>query len=469
MSGSISKQVASLRSVVAGLVVWAGAAAAQATVPYTFHNNSSYPDDQVYVAIIGITGGHVWIEGATGAVHPMSKADNTVQGPMPGGNKGPGQDGKYANCFAKLSQIPNHTVNIPEIAGSRVLISFGSPLYLYFFGYSGAPSGYAGANLANPTDPNQGIRFETIELTNNKYGIWTNTTRVDSYQYPMGLEVWGQGGFHQKTGEIVDHAGVVSAWKRLVSSDFQGCLNQADGVILAPSKIAAFQPGGAQANYFKSYVDAIWAKYASEDLIFNSGAAGIWKGRVVNERFEFHNLTNGFGNATAYISRRPNTQEVLEGKGVLAENVQNLSTQTLDLVVQAQFCAALNRHAIDLGAAAGTTQDWSDSTKYFKTAPYNEYVKFWHRADISWNQSSYGFCYDDVFEYSSTIHTTSPTAVSVTLGGFSQTSSNGPKAAARALGCSAGKGFRLRFDNGQSTRVSPTAGIARSLAGRAVF
>ncbi len=394
------------------------AAAAVSEVPYTFVNRSTYSDDQVYVAVVGITQGHVWIDPVTSQVKPMSPSDNSVQGPVTGGNKGPGNNGLYANCFRKLSEIPGGVVRIPELAGSRLFVSFGSPLYLYFFGYSGAPSGYAGVNLANPTDPNQGIRFEVLELTNNQYGMWANTTRVDAYQFPMGLEVFGGNGFQRRTGEVVGHQEILSKWKSSVSGAFQGCLSEKEGIIHAPSKIAAFQPGGAQADFFKSYVDAIWEKYKTEDLIFSSGDAGVWKGRVVGERFEFHNLTNKFGNATAYISRRPNTQEVLEGKGVLAEDVQKLSTQTLDLVVQAQFCAALNRHALDLDAPAGTTQDFGDTARYFKKAPYNEYVKFWHRSDISWNRFSYGFCYDDVFDQSSTIHTPSPRSATVTIGGY---------------------------------------------------
>lgn len=391
---------------------------AQSTLPYTFVNHSSFPDDQVYIAVIGITGGHVWIDGSNGQVKQMSASDNTVQGPVNGGNKGPGGNGLYADCFTKLSDIPNKTIPIPAIAGSRILVSFGSQLYLYFFGYSGAPSGYAAPNLANPTDPNQGVRFEMIELTNAANGLWTNTTRVDSYQYPMGLEVWGANGFYKKTGEILPQASILSKWKNEVPSAFQACLKESEGVIMAPSKIAAFESGGAHADYFKPYVDAIWSKYASEDLIFNSGAAGVWKGRVEGETFVFHNLTNSSGNATAKISRRPNTQEILEGKGVLAEDVQKIPGQTLDLVVQAQICAALNRHAIDLGAASGTTQNWGDSTKFFNAEPYNAYVEFWHRADVSWEQSSYGFCYDDVFEYSSTINAPAANRVTVTIGGF---------------------------------------------------
>ena len=36
---------------------------------------------------------------------------------------------------------------------------------------------------------------------------------------------------------------------------------------------------------------------------------------------------------------------------------------------------------------------WATSTsKYYKTEPYNEYAKFWHDADISYDRLSYGFC-----------------------------------------------------------------------------
>ena len=127
----------------------AGRSWGQATVPFTLYNNSAFTDANVYVAVVGIiNGNHVWIDTKTGAVRLMNAADNTVQGPVIGGNQGPGNNGRYANCFAKLSEIPNKIINIPGIAGCRILISFNSQLYLYFFGASGAPSGYAAPNLA---------------------------------------------------------------------------------------------------------------------------------------------------------------------------------------------------------------------------------------------------------------------------------------------------------------------------------
>src|SRR5688500_15067869 len=158
----------------------------QPTVPFTVVNNSNpaIADANIFVAVVGMqNGAHVWLDTKTGQIRPMSVADNTVQGPTPNGNMGPGGNGRYANCFARLTEIPNKIINIPGIAGCRILISFNQQLYLYFFGSTGAPSGYAAPDLNNPNDVNQGIRFEMIELTNAPNGLWANTTRVDTYQY----------------------------------------------------------------------------------------------------------------------------------------------------------------------------------------------------------------------------------------------------------------------------------------------
>src|SRR6187401_766662 len=150
----------------------------QATVPFTLVNrsNPAIVDANIFVALVGEqpAGYHVWIDLKTGQVRPMSVSDNTVAGPTPNGNMGPGGNGRYANCFTRLSEIPNKIINIPGIAGCRILISFNSQLFLYFFGPTG---GYSAPNLANPNDPNQGIRFEMIELTNAANGLWANTTR----------------------------------------------------------------------------------------------------------------------------------------------------------------------------------------------------------------------------------------------------------------------------------------------------
>jgi hypothetical protein len=384
-----------------------GSVFAQSNVPFTLYNNSTFTDANIFVAVVGKQGGnHVWIDTRTSTVRLMQSSDNTVQGPIVNGDGGPGGSGKYANCFARLSEIPNKVINVPGIEGCRILISFNTQLYLYFFGPT---QGYAAPNLANPNDPNQGIRFEMIELTNAPNGMWANTTRVDSYQYPMGLEVWGNSNFYKKVGELKTHAQILSQWQSTAPAAFASCYDAGKGIIHFPSKVSAFQSGGPQANYFGAYIDAIWSKYTSGDLVFNAGDAGTWRGRVSGSTFTFTRTSDG---QVARITRKPTTTETMEGSGVLAEGGQ------WDKVVQAQICAAINRHAIDLNLVTGATQDFASSSKYYVTSPFNWYCKFWHQTDISHDGMTYAFCYDDVFDKSSTINAPSPTRATITIGGF---------------------------------------------------
>jgi len=396
---------------------------AQGSIPFTINNTSPFADTDLYVAIVGIdpSNNHVWINAATSQVLPMSSSYNTVTGPTINGNTGPGQNSKYAACFTRLSNIPNRTFTLPYIAGCRVYIARGQQLYFYFFGASGAPSGYTAPNPQSPTDPNSGILYETIELTNNGGGFFGNTTRVDAFAYPMGLELYGNG-YYKKTGELKTAADIVAAYKANVPTEFQGTVNNSTGVISFPSKTPAFYDGtngttaGPYGNYFKSYIDAIWAKYKSEDLVFYAGNAGVFKGRVgTDDRLVVVGQSGAFTGRTGIVSRRPTTQEAFEGKGVLASGVGDV---TVDLVVQAQLTAAINRHVVNTTTANVGQQNWYDVSKYYQTAPYNYYARFWHLPGISVDNLSYGFAYDDVADQSATLQTPQPTKVVATFGGY---------------------------------------------------
>ncbi|QGK73634.1 beta-1,3-glucanase family protein [Flavobacterium sp. SLB02] len=396
----------------------------QGPIPFTISNTSTFNDNELYVAIVGIdynTGNHVWVNAKTSQVLPMSASYNTVTGPTIGGNTGPGQNSKYANCFTKLSEIPNKTFTLPQIAGCRVFIAKGQQLYFYFFGANGAPSGYTSPNPLNATDPNQGILYEIIELTNNQYGFFGNPSRVDSYKYPMGLELFGANGYQKRVGELKKHADIVAAFKANVPSEFQGCVNDVTGEITAPSKTPAFADGtggtsvGAQANYLKSYIDAIWNKYKNEDLIFYAGDAGVFKGRVIGEQLEVVGQSGGFVGRTGRVQSRPSTQEALEGKGVLD---RRLVDGDLDLVVQAQLTAAINRHVVNVTTPNPGQQNWYDASKFYQVNPTNHYSKFWHLPGISVDNLAYGFAYDDVADQSPSLHTTQPTKVIATFGGY---------------------------------------------------
>jgi hypothetical protein len=399
----------------------------QGAIPFTISNTSTFNDNELYVAIVGIdytTGNHVWVNAKTSQVLPMNSSYNTVTGPTIGGNTGPGQNSKYANCFTKLSEIPNKTFTLPLIAGCRVFIAKGQQLYFYFFGASGAPSGYTSPNPLNATDPNQGILYEIIELTNNQYGFFGNPSRVDSYKYPMGLELFGTNGYQKRVGELKKHEDIIAAFKANVPSEFQGCVNNSTGEITAPSKTPAFADGtggttaGPQANYLKPYIDAIWNKYKNEDLIFYAGDAGVFKGRVIGEQLEMVGQSGGFVGRTGRVQNRPSTQEALEGKGVLD---RRLVDGDLDLVIQAQLTAAINRHVVNTTTANPGQQNWYNASQFYQTNPTNHYSKFWHLPGISVDNLAYGFAYDDVADQSPSLHTTQPTKVIASFGGYAGT------------------------------------------------
>lgn len=440
-------------------------------LPFTIENNTEFPDNEVFVAIVGedLTGPpgmHIWVDCKTGNQYPMDRSLNTVPGPVyvwlgvpgePGiparndieGNRNPDGTAKYADCFSKLSDIPNKTVMLQPMQGTRVFISAKEQLYLFFFGPGpGAESGYTAPSPTDPTDPNQGILFEMIELTYDKWGYFANTTRVDSYKYPIGMEVWGDDttfinpqlprpqltdpsnikeiGKHYKVGEIRTHEEIIAEWEAYAPEEFHGCLNPETGEITAPSKTLEFADGsvgtmpvpGPYVDYLKPYIDAIWSKYANEDLFIYTGDAGYWKGKVEGDRLVMHSQSdvNGpFYGRTGVINGKPTTQEVLEGKGLL-DNV--VDDRTVDLMIQAQICAAINRHVVDISTPNVGLQDWSNSNEYYQESPANFYSKFWHRSDISLNGRSYGFCYDDVWDQSSSCPTIHPTKVVVSFGGY---------------------------------------------------
>jgi len=382
-------------------------------LPFVINNLSEFSDDQVYVALVGkVDDTDVWIDMRTGEVNAMSVEDNTLQGPTYNGNKGPGGEAKYADVFTLLSNIPNKTIAMPNIYAVRIFISFKSPLYLYFFGEGG---GYSAPSLSNNADPNLGIKYELVELTYGSNGLWTNTTRVDAYQYPMGLEVWGSDGFYKRVGEVLTHDEILARWRTQVSAAFQGSLDEDQGMILNPSKSAAFQKDGDYNHYFADYVDAVWSRYENEDMHLSIGEAGVWVGRVKDDQFIFTNQNDG---SVGIISAKPDTLAILEASGVLAEDVQSTDSIYADQNIQKHFSAAFNRGAIDLNAATGQLIEWSDLGTYFGDNTHNEYVAFFHSEAVSFEGETYAFAYDDVFDYSSTIQSTEPEKVKITIGGF---------------------------------------------------
>ncbi len=399
------------------------------SMPFEVKNNSPFPDSEIYVGIIGsnANGLCVYVDGKTGKQEIGSPDKNTIMGKVE----------LVANFCTKLTDIPinpttkQRTITLKGIGSARVFFSVKKPLYTRFNPDS---KGYRGPEVStNPLIDNAGVLFEFVELnyglinSNNDSQIFFNTTRVDAYNYAIGIELFGKGGFYKRAGELIGHQQIQQKFLENVPPIFQKCLNRATGRILYPTSVEAFKPGGENENYFKSYINAIWETYKKKDLLFDVKDGGVWRGRVAaNDVWKFtKQVKSANGTYVAatplvygIIMKRPNVDEALNGKGVLGSINGNGPN---DLDVQKHISAAINRHLIDVDSENYLgLQDFTDVSKFYLKQPYNAYARFWHLPGISFNRKSYGFPYDDTADQSSTLATVNPTKISVSFGGFAQ-------------------------------------------------
>lgn len=410
----------------------------QFTIPYTFINNSEYSDTEIYIGLVGKFGDNidVWMDMSDYSLIPMSSSQNVLDGPI----WSTPASWKYPDIFTKLSDIDANSIVIPQgLYGCRIFISFESPMYLHFH----ETGGYAGANLNASTDPNDGIRWEIVELTWGNSGLWTNTSRVDAYQYPIAVELSGfTGGLNEPSyvesyasaiagngspkygivGEKIAHQEILARWNNDVSDDYLVAKiikeHSIDGgyIIEQPSKVEDFKE-----DILDDYIDDIWQTYRDNDLVIDIGERGIWLGTVTGDSFNFVDPVDG---SIATIYGKPSSFNAIEGSGFLAftdvPSSINREKHDEDLMIQAQIAAAINRHAIYTDVTDGTVQNTHDADRYFIHEPYNEYVSFFHNEEISHDSKTYAFAYDDVGDHSSTLQNTFPTGARVIIGGYDQ-------------------------------------------------
>ncbi|KQU73366.1 hypothetical protein ASE08_12860 [Rhizobacter sp. Root16D2] len=362
------------------------------TIKLVNNTGGAFADNQVYWSIIGYDPSSKVLShvDASGRLVPSALADNTA------GNRLAKNGTTYSNYFNKLSDAG--WVSIPKIDSGRMFISLGSPMFIKINTAGDGRLGFAGPDLNNPTDPNQDVNFEWIEFTVDNSGYHGNTTRVDQFGFPLKTRLLGKDGYDRTLGENASRAQIFADFEALPQGEFRA-LVQRPYRIVAPAK-GQFGTGRAQGNYFASYVDQVWSRYAGTDLVF-SAEAGTFRGRVIGNDFVF---SKDGGPQNLYIRGKPTTQGILEASGNLA------SGNSQELVVQAQIAAAFNRHLL----ISVDPSQWSNSAAYYPAGPANYYAKFWH--DHSIDGLAYGFAYDDVRSKSTLLEHPTPRGMIVTIG-----------------------------------------------------
>ena len=371
----------------------------QTTFKIVNGTHNAYADSQVYWAIIGKdwnSGKFVYVNTA-GQLVPMALSDNgalTKNGVA------------YTNYFHTIAQAGS--VTIPPINSARLMLSVGSPMYIQVNQDVNGNIGYAGANIDNPSDPNIDVTFDFMEMAIvPTTGFFGNTTRVDQFGFPVTMRLQGMDGYDHTVGETETRANLFSEFVAQVPAQFQGLAQSP----YAPYRIVApvhgsFATGGANATYLDSYINTLWTEYTTKTLTFTD-AQGTFTGQVVNGVFQF---TDGQG--TYNINSKPTTDMALLGNGALNDatgTTAGSAAYNKQLQIQAQMCAAINRHIVE------NPSEWSTAADFYGSGTAaNWYSAFWHQHAI--NGLTYGFAYDDVGGFSSSLYSPVPTTVTVQIG-----------------------------------------------------
>ena len=300
----------------------------------------------------------------------------------------------------RLSDI--NGFQVPQtMSSARLYISFDNKVIMRGIVDGAGNIGVVQPDLNNPADPNANLIFDWIEYTVAPGAFWGNTTQVDQFAIPLTMEMYNDSGSgyvpFRKVGIIKTREEIFSAFENMPQIEFRS-LVQRPYRIIAPGK-GDFRVGRTYGNYMASYVDQVWSYYENNKLSYDNHLVHF-NGKVLPDgRFEFIRTSDG---GRFYIARKPNNNEIFEGSGVLA------SGNTVELAIQAQICAAFNRHILQEPA------NLSNPTSYYKNAPANYYAEFWHKNSI--NGFAYGFCYDDVADQSTLIESHAPRGLIIGIG-----------------------------------------------------
>lgn len=350
--------------IVLGLALSGLHAQVAGSFPVIFNNlaKATYPDSQIYIYSIGMTGNQWCYMTKDGTMLPMSAADATAPGHLTKNGK------NYPNYPFRLSDAQNFRMP-PSVGGGRLYMSVGSPLYM-----TGDAGGVQLPDPNNPGDPNDSVYYDWFEYT---YGYNTlqfggNTTQVDLFGFPY-VAIVRQDAGNGVTNSFLDSCGIniprdqiIQNFHDSMSAPFQGCIRPCR--VVAPRSSSQFGTGGAYVNYLKPYLDSLWTLWKTAPLNFSNGN-NHYVGTVNAAG------TLVFTGAEAGSMAEPTTQMVWACAGFPG-------------YVGAALSAAMNR------GVAGNGADYYVPSTYYNRSPYmNEFSKVLH--EISIHHLAYGFGYDD--------------------------------------------------------------------------
>jgi hypothetical protein len=341
------------------------------------NNSGAYDSKSVHIYIVGNDGTKQCHVTPEGELKPVQMSDN-------------GPDG-FTDYAIPLTGNET-TISLPEMSG-RIYVACGEKLKFK------AVQADTGAALAYPaawveSDPNYPIVHDCAEFTYKGGAMYCNTTMVDMFSVPLAINL--KGDKQQTTGELKQGARAkifesvrsVEAFSKLVIDDKR---------VIAPGH--GLGAGRFAEDYFASYIDKVWAAYASKDLKVTTNA-GTFTGRVSGDKLTF----SGPGQVSF---GKPSTKDVLFCDGALAAPNDGTTGP-----VAAILGAAFNRTTL----VSSDKQPTTDPATFYQGDLTHHYAKAMHEATK--DGKAYGFAFDDVAGFASYIEDSKASEMTLTLTPF---------------------------------------------------
>jgi hypothetical protein len=317
---------------------------------------------------------------------------------------GPG--GKIIYPNAKASRFPveiTQNIAIPLSSGSEPLsmelpsfilsgrVYFSNGDLKFFVVDMGKGNSVVQPSVTNIRDPNAGLSWGFVELTYVNGLLYANISYVNFVGIVLGMVLVKKDGKSHVTAGLEAGAVTKICNDLMKQRKIDGrrwtslCIVAADGKpirVLSPGNQHDINPGIFE-NYWDAYVDNIWERFATQDLVINTQSkAGMVKCRIVDGKLSCD------GNESGFV--KPASKDIWgcnSGPFVVSEGKNPIHGSIVP-----RLCAGFVRSTLLVDG--GNVQPSLGQQSYYTVNPTNHYSRIVHFYEA--DGRGYAFAYDDV-------------------------------------------------------------------------
>ncbi|KAF2770675.1 hypothetical protein EJ03DRAFT_270017 [Teratosphaeria nubilosa] len=278
------------------------------------------------------------------------------------------------------------------LTSGRIYFANGNLQFFTVYVSSTGDPGLVQPSSTNPEDPNAGLDWGFIELTNTAAELYADVTYVDFVGIPLGLSLKAGAGTIT-TAKGVQATAVTTICNALVARQqstgypWGDLCQEYDGKIIrviGPQDYISLNPGAFE-DLYADYVNEVWSHYETSTLTINTQAAA---GDVACTVSASSGLLECAGDNRGYA--KPTTADIFGcNSGPFAiESGDN----AVHYAVVPRLCAAFDRSTLLI--SGGNVQPMLTEDGYYSVNPTNHYSQLVHEQEI--DGLGYAFAYDDV-------------------------------------------------------------------------